>query len=280
MKLGTVNRDGQTAAFIQTDTETRYFPGVRDVGELLSIDDWQGLEGVPGTAPDPEDLAAPVLRPGKVICVGLNYHGHAAEVGKQAPTYPTLFSKVSTALVGPRDHIQLPALSERYDWEAELTVVIGRTARRVEPVHALDHVIGYTVLNDLSVRDWQNRTSEWFQGKNFDRSTPVGPVIVTSDSFDPTDGYAIETVVNGMVEQSGITSDLIFGIPELISYISQFMTLEPGDLIATGTPAGVGFVRTPPVFLASGDRMVTRIAGIGELINEISIEDPTPTSGR
>lgn len=275
MKLGTVRNGHYSRAFRQDDTGTYYYD-VPDIGQLLAMPGWASLPGKRGEAPAPEDVLAPVTRPGKTICVGLNYYDHAEEVGKAAPEVPTLFSKVSTALTGPRAEICLPALSTQIDWEAELAVVIGKRAYQVDERQAGDSIAGYTVLNDLSVRDWQRRTSEWFQGKNFDRSTPLGPVIVTPDEVTPEDGLRIETLVNDKVEQSGKTSDLIFSVNQLVVYISQFLTLEPGDIIATGTPGGVGFVQNPPRYLRTGDVMTTRIEGIGDLRNSIRIGDGSP----
>ena len=181
-----------------------------------------------------------VTRPGKVVCVGLNYRGHVEETGRELPAYPTLFGKFADSLCGPYDDIPLPAASDKVDWEAELTVVIGREARGVDAGHALDHVAGYTVANDTSMRDWQNRTLQWLQGKNFEASTPVGPVLVTPDEVDHASDLRISCTVNDEVVQDSRTSDLIFPPDHLIAYISTFTTLRPGDLILTGTPAGVG----------------------------------------
>jgi acylpyruvate hydrolase len=270
MKLGAVRYGEQSRAFRQVGDRTFYYD-VQDAGSLLAMPDWALFPGQEGEPPEPSELLAPVIRPGKTICVGLNYFDHAAELGKTAPEVPTLFSKVSTALTGPRNDIHLPGLSTEVDWEAELAVVIGKRTTRADEEQARAAVAGYTVLNDLSIRDWQRRTSEWFQGKNFDNSTPVGPVIVTPDEVQPEEGLRIETLVNGKVEQSGTTSDLIFSVTELVLYISQFLTLEPGDIIATGTPGGVGFVQNPPRFLHTGDVLRTRIEGIGELCNTIHI---------
>lgn len=268
MRLGTVRRNGGTQAFRQEGTSTVYLP-TADVGELLANPAWATLPGEPGDAPAPEDLAPPVLRPGKFICAGLNYFGHAREVGKEAPEYPTLFAKMSNSLVGARDEIELPKpeQSTRIDWEAELVIVIGRTVRNADPVTAREAIAGYTVLNDVSVRDWQKRTEEWLQGKNFDATSPLGPVITTADEVDPGQGLAIECLVNGQVKQTGRTDDMIFSPLDLITYISSFMTLEPGDLVATGTPAGVGAARSPQEFFTTGDELITRIEGIGELRN-------------
>lgn len=270
MRLGTARNGDHSRAFRQDETGTYYY-AVHDVGQLLNTPEWTSLPAQQGEAPDPEDLLAPICRPGKTICVGLNYYDHAAEVGKTAPEVPTLFAKVSTALTGPRAEIRLPDLSAEIDWEAELAVVIGTRTNQADEQRAREAIAGYTVFNDLSVRDWQRRTSEWFQGKNFDKSSPLGPVIVTPDEVSPEDGLQVETLVNDRVEQSGNTSDLIFSVTKLVVYISQFLTLEPGDIIATGTPGGVGFVKTPPRYLRDGDVMRTRIEGIGELRNTIRI---------
>ncbi|MFA5607380.1 MAG: fumarylacetoacetate hydrolase family protein [Leucobacter sp.] len=217
-------------------------------------------------------MLPPVQRPGKIICAGLNYYAHAEEVGKTPPDVPTLFTKFASALAAPAEDLVIPALSEEIDWEAELAIVIGKRVKAAGPVAARAAIFGYTVLNDVSARDWQRRTSEWFQGKNFDRSTPIGPVIVTADELDVEGGVGVECAVNGVRRQSGTTADLIFKPADLIMYITQFMTLEPGDIIATGTPAGVGMASKPPTYLQDGDTLTTSIEGIGELVNVIRID--------
>lgn len=266
MKLGTVRTAESTSAFSMKDDEVRYHEAA-DVLELISDPAWTHEDGRQGPAPDPADLAPPVLAPRKIICTGLNYVDHAHEVGKEAPAVPTLFAKVATTLVGARDPLEIPGLSTRIDWEAELAIVIGREVRRATPDSAAAAILGYSVLNDLSIRDWQNRTSEWFQGKNFDRTCPFGPVITTPDELDLESGLVVECAVNGALMQSGTTSDMIFNPIDLVVYITQFLTLQPGDVIATGTPAGVGISRNPSVFLAPGDIVATTISGIGELEN-------------
>ena len=271
MRLGTVRRNGRTQAFRQENGVTTFLP-VKDVGELLLREDWRTLAGEEGLEPAAADLATPILRPGKILCAGLNYYAHAEEVGKDVPKHPTIFTKMHNALVGPSDDVQMPEASRKIDWEAELTIVIGKTIRKVDEAAARDAILGYTVMNDVSVRDWQGRTSEWFQGKNWDRMTPVGPVVVTADEIDPEDGLAVECELDGVVKQSGATSDLIFSCATLVSYISEFMTLEPGDIIATGTPAGVGLARKPREWIPVGAELVTRIEGIGELRNNCVAE--------
>lgn len=216
------------------------------------------------------------LEPGKILCVGLNYHDHAEEVGAELPQYPTIFTKYSNSLVGPDDPIAMPAESTKIDYEAELCVVIGKSVRRANEEEALDAIAGYTVFNDISVRDWQGRTSEWFQGKNWDHSTPLGPHIVAKDQVDPVKGLAIECLVDGEVMQSGTTANMIFTPAQIVSYLSTFMTLEPGDVIACGTPAGVGMSKTPRRFwLKAGHKVTVRIEGIGEITNECVPEAET-----
>ncbi len=272
MRLGTVRRNGTTQAFRQ-DGDTTVFLPAKDVGELLQRDDWRTLSGEPGPAPQHAELEMPILRPGKILCAGLNYYAHAEEVGQDVPKYPTIFTKFANALVGPTDDVVLPAASSKIDWEAELTVVIGSRVRQADEAGARAAIAGYTVMNDVSVRDWQGRTSEWFQGKNWDRMTPVGPVVVTADELDPEAGLAVECELDGVTKQSGTTSDLIFSCAKLVSYVSEFMTLEPGDLLATGTPAGVGLARKPREWIPAGAQMVTRIEGIGELRNRCVPEE-------
>lgn len=271
MRFGTVRKGDRTVAFRQDDTGTYYYDAP-DVGALLEAGDWGALPAVEGPAPEEGDLVAPILRPGKVICVGLNYRDHAAEVGKEAPELPTLFAKMHTSLAGPRQELVLPAVSEKYDWEAELAVVIGSRVKNVDAAGAHDAIFGYTVINDVTGRDWQRRTSEWFQGKNFDASSPIGPVVVTPDEAPPEAGLGVRTLVNGEVMQSGVTTEMVFSPADVVAYISQFMTLEPGDLIATGTPAGVGTSMQPPRYLADGDVLETSIDGIGTLVNTVRIE--------
>lgn len=212
-------------------------------------------------------LLAPVARPEKILCVGLNYTDHAEEVGAELPKYPTIFTKYANALVGPQDDICMPTVSEKVDWEAELAVVMGRSCRNVTEGNALEYVLGYTIVNDVSVRDWQGRTSEWFQGKNWDSMTPWGPCVVTPDCIDPQSGLEISCTVNGEQRQLGNTANMIFSTAQVISYLSTFMTLAPGDVVALGTPAGVGLSIRPRKWLAPGQKMVTVVEEIGQLEN-------------
>ncbi|QRZ62438.1 fumarylacetoacetate hydrolase family protein [Rothia sp. ZJ932] len=214
------------------------------------------------------ELTLPV-RPGKTLCIGLNFSDHAQEVGQELPTHPTIFTKFDNALIGVNDDIELPAadLSTRSDWEVELAVVVGRRVRRVNEAQAREAIFGYTVANDISVRDWQGRTSEWFQGKNWDRSTPLGPVIVPAQQLDVEGGLAMRCTVDGVARQDGSTRSMVFSPAQVLAYISQFMTLEPGDIILTGTPAGVGVSLRPRAWLAPGQVVETEIEGIGKLVN-------------
>jgi acylpyruvate hydrolase len=196
---------------------------------------------------------------------------HIAEMGSQPPKFPTLFAKYTRALIGPRDPITLPKVSEKIDWEVELALVIGSEGRHLTAENAMDVVAGYTVLNDVSARDFQRRTEQWLQGKTFEGSTPVGPALVTKDELDPSD-LALTTEIDGQTMQSSRTSDLLFKPAEILAYISQIITLEPGDIIATGTPSGVGSGRNPQVWLKAGQTVTCKVEGIGELVNRCVAE--------
>ena len=213
-----------------------------------------------------------VPRPSKIVCVGLNYLNHVGETGREIPEYPVLFTKFAETLVGPRDPIVLPPESSRVDYEGELAVVIGRPGRRITADAALAHVAGYTIANDVTMRDFQYETHQWLQGKAWEACTPVGPWLVTPDETGDPSTLDIALTLNGTVMQQANTSQLMFDIPVLISRISEFVTLVPGDLILTGTPGGVGFQRDPQVFLAPGDRVRVEIRGIGALDNAVVAE--------
>ncbi len=217
-------------------------------------------------------LAAPIPRPPKIICIGLNYRDHAAESNMAVPKVPTVFAKFPTAVIGHLDPIILPKASTQPDYEAEFAVVIGKGGRYIPEDRWREHVFGYTMLNDVSARDFQMATTQWTMGKTFDTFAPMGPVIVTADEIPDPHSLDISLVLSGDVMQHSNTSNLIFGIPQLIAYLSSVFTLEPGDVIATGTPAGVGFARKPPRYLKPGDECRVRIEGIGELINPVVAE--------
>jgi acylpyruvate hydrolase len=221
-----------------------------------------------GTLPvDEIRYRALVPNPRKVICIGLNYLEHIEESGRDVPDYPVLFTKFANSLTGPFDQIPCPPESSAIDYEAELTVVIGTEARRVSVDDALSHVAGVTVGNDISMRDYQNKTHQWLQGKAWEASTPVGPQLVTLDEAGDLSALTLRTIVNGDVVQDASTSLMIFDVPTLVSTISEFTTLEPGDLILTGTPSGVGFRRDPPLLLTPGDVVAVEIDGIGRMQN-------------
>jgi len=217
-------------------------------------------------------LLAPLPRPPKLLCVGLNYRDHAEETGQPLPKVPIFFTKAPTSVIGPGTPIILPVDSAQVDYEAELAVVIGTRCRRVDVDKAPDVIAGYTILNDVSARDWQSRTSQWFIGKSFDTFAPMGPAVVTPNEVGDPHVLDISLRVNGREMQRSNTRHLIFGIPELIAELSRVMTLEPGDVIATGTPGGVGFIRKPPVFLQPGDTVEITIGGIGSLQNPVIAE--------
>jgi len=216
-------------------------------------------------------LLAPIPRPGKLLCIGLNYRDHAEEVGMKIPERPILFSKFSSCVVGPGDPVLLPSISTQVDYEAELAVVIGKEAKGVPEEDALDFVAGYTIMNDVSARDLQLRLGggQWVWGKSADTFAPLGPAIVTRDEVPDPHNLDISLRLNGEVMQHSNTRNLIFNVPQLISFLSQAMTLEPGDVIATGTPPGVGDSRKPPVYLKDGDKIQVEVEGIGILENPV-----------
>jgi 2-keto-4-pentenoate hydratase/2-oxohepta-3-ene-1,7-dioic acid hydratase in catechol pathway len=214
-------------------------------------------------------LLPPVTRPGKIIGIGLNYRDHAVETGQPIPEYPTVFAKFSTSVAGPNDPIRYPEATARLDYEGELGVVIGRRCRDVSEADALDAVGGYVVVNDVSARDVQNRTSQWTLGKSFDGFAPIGPALVTADEIPDPQNLDIAVRVNGEQRQQSNTAQMIFTVAHLVAELSRICTLEPGDVIATGTPAGVGIGFTPERLLAIGDEVVVTIEGLGELRNVI-----------
>lgn len=243
-----------------------------------------GAADPPGAPDDPSEAAAapvelesvrllaPIPMPGKIVCIGLNYRDHAAEAGIPLPEEPVLFAKFANSVVGPGAAIVVPRAVRRVDYEAELGVVIGRRARRVAVEEALNHVAGYLCANDVSARDLQPKSGQWTRGKAVDTFLPTGPWMVTADEIPDPQALAIRCVVNGEVLQESNTGEMVFGVAELVSFISATMTLEPGDLIVTGTPAGVGFVRRPPRWLEPGDMVAVDIEGIGRLANTVERE--------
>jgi acylpyruvate hydrolase len=213
---------------------------------------------------------APVTRPHKLIGIGLNYRDHVEEIKGQIPKQPLLFAMYGNAIIGPEERIVIPPMSKQVDYEAELGVVVGRRARHVSREAALDYVAGYTIINDVSARDLQFSDGQWLRAKSFDTFAPMGPYLVTRNALADGDGLGIELRLNGKTMQKSNTRNLIFKVPDLVSYISEIMTLETGDVIATGTPGGVGFVRNPQVFMKPGDVVEIEIEGIGLLRNSVA----------
>ena len=272
--------DGADRAGVQADG------GVLDAGALLGgeaiavrdllaagrLEELAGAANVSGS-PIPwseVELRPPVPDPEKIVCIGLNYGEHAAEAGIDPPTLPTIFAKFRNALVPAGSEVALPAASEKVDYEAEVAFVIGSRARDVEPAAALDHVAGYMLLNDLSARDLQFATPQWMPGKIFDGAAPCGPAIVTPDEAGPPDGIEFRLELNGEVMQEASTADLIFGVSDLVSHLSRWMTLEPGDIVSTGTPSGVGSARKPRVWLKPGDEIMISSPTLGNLSTRIA----------
>jgi len=278
VKLATIRtQNGTRAARVEADHLVEL--GVEDVGALLreSPDALERAAAVHGPSHplDGADFAPLVLDPGKIVCVGVNYADHIAEMGHATPEHPTLFAKFTDALIGAHDDIVLPVASEEPDWEVELALVIGAPIRHATPERAARAIAGFTVANDVSMRDWQNRTQQWLQGKTWEHSTPLGPWMVTPDEIGGTaPDVELMCEVDGVERQHSHTGLLVFGPEAIVSYVSTVVTLRPGDVILTGTPSGVGFARNPPVFLHPGETVVSRIDGIGELRNRCIAEAP------
>lgn len=255
------------------DLDGRWLPAVREAVEHASTP--AGREALSGAVRDTAMLRwlAPVPRPGKIVAVGLNYRDHAAEARLEVPAEPVVFAKFSSAAAGSGHAIVLPARApRRVDFEAELVVVIGRRVRRVGPDEARNAVLGYCNGNDVSARDLQKREGQWVRAKSCDTFAPMGPWILTSDEVGDPHALDVQLRVNGALMQSSNTREMIFPIPDLVSFISQTVTLEPGDVIFTGTPPGVGFARRPPVYLQPGDEVVVEIGPLGRLVNPVAAE--------
>ncbi|MFW3170658.1 fumarylacetoacetate hydrolase family protein [Geodermatophilus sp. CPCC 206100] len=274
MKLATIRTlDGATRA-VRVDDEHLVDLGAPDLGAFLADPGWAERAAVAaGEVSHVRGAAyAPVVpRPGKVVCVGLNYRTHILEMGRDLPEYPTLFSKYADTLVGANDEIVKPPETTAFDWECELAVVIGAPVRRATGARAEAAIAGFAVLNDVTCRDWQFRTREWLQGKNWEATTPLGPYLVTPDELPggvrPVLG--ISTRVDGETVQEDSTGDLLFDPVALVEYVSTMTTLRPGDVIATGTPGGVGHARTPPRYLEAGSTLTTEIEGLGRCENPV-----------
>ena len=273
MKLVTVSRNGTPTAGVLTDKGVAVVDGYADVGAILA-------DGEPGqraaraatSADFPLDeatLLRPVLSPGGIICVGLNFASHIKEMGRELPVAPTIFAKLARALTDPYAPIPMPAESDQLDYEGELCVVIGTQGRHIAADDAWQHVGGLTIMNDITVRDFQRRTTQWLAGKTWERSTPIGPYLVTPDEAGDLSELELVVRVDGDERQRAKLNDLVFGVPELVEEISRIVTLHPGDLIATGTPGGVGHAMDPPGFLAVGSEVEVEITGLGALRNRV-----------
>ena len=247
--------------------------GLRELIAAERIDDLRGTLGNSGAPSHPlsaVSILAPIPDPDKIVCIGLNYGKHAAEGRMEVPESPTIFGKYRNALAAPGATVQLPANSRKVDYEAEVAFVVGRRAKDVAEAEALDHIAGYTLLNDLSARDLQFSTPQWMSGKVFDGSAPCGPALVTPDEAGPHDAIEIRLTLNGEQMQGASTGDLIFSVPALLSHLSRLMTLEPGDIVSTGTPEGVGGAREPRVWLADGDEIAIESPTLGRLETRIA----------
>ncbi|QDU97811.1 fumarylacetoacetate hydrolase family protein [Lignipirellula cremea] len=274
VRIGAV-REGQYVDLHQTDSR---IPASLKALLALGADGLQLATAAAekGTAIDPAEvrLLAPIPDPGKVICIGLNYADHAAETGAEIPSQPVVFCKFPTAVSAHGDAIVLPASSSKVDYEAELVVVIGQGGKHIPEASAMDHVAGYACGHDVSARDWQKGTpgGQWLLGKTFDTFAPFGPEMITADEIADPGALAIELRLNGQTMQKSSTSQLIFSVPQLIAHVSSVCTLEPGDVIFTGTPPGVGAARKPPIFLQPGDVVEVEIEGLGLLRNPVEAE--------
>jgi 2-keto-4-pentenoate hydratase/2-oxohepta-3-ene-1,7-dioic acid hydratase in catechol pathway len=277
--------DAQTAArAMRLDPE---LPGLRSVRGILGelgprlpeLAETAAGCAAGGLALDDVELAAPVPNPEKILCLGLNYPLHAEEFGSDAPAAPNVFAKFRNSLIGPRDTIDIPPITAEVDFEGELAVVIGRRCRNVAAEDALDQLAGCMVFNDVTARDLQRSTSQWTAGKAIDTFAPCGPALVSLDEVGDIGSLRLRTTVNGSLMQDASASEMIYSVPETIAFLSRFMTLEPGDVIATGTPHGVGFRREPPVFLQPGDLVEVEISRLGTVVNAVSadsVASPAP----
>ncbi len=270
-RLATIVVDGGTAAAL-VDGDAVSLLGYRDAGDALRSAPIDRLDQArTGDERSISDVVfAPVVpNPSKIVCVGLNYRDHVLEMGRELPAAPTCFAKFSAALIGATDNIEIPPVevSDAVDWEVELCVVIGSPVRNATAAEAIASIAGYTIMNDISMRDWQTRTIQFLAGKTWEHCTPVGPGIVPVSELGDGSGLAVSCDVNGVNKQASNTDELVFNAVDLVQDLSKVFTLEPGDLIATGTPGGVGAGRDPKEFLKNGDVVTTTIEGIGTLRN-------------
>lgn len=285
MHLGTLHlANTHTRAAVRDSNDVSWILlDAADVGALVADPEWRDrVTAATAAGSTAQRIAAaeatllnPIQRPAKIVCCGLNYHDHIIEAKREIPTFPTLFAKFSDTLTDPEADITITG-SDRVDWEAELAVIVGSPVQRATPAEAANAILGYAVSNDVSARDWQSRTLQWFQGKAWDRTTPLGPVIVTADEISPTDGLEIRADIDGEIVQLSNTRELVFDSADLISYVSQFTTLGPGDIVLTGTPGGVGLGMSPQRWLRDGEVLTTHIEGIGTLRNRMRLTGSDP----
>ena len=273
MRLATVRTTNGTRA-VRLDGEHHVDLGFSDVGALLAHPDWRHRAAASDGARTPAsdaDFGPVVVRPTKILCVGHNYSNHIREMGREMPSFPTLFAKFAESLLGAYDDIVKPPETDALDWEVELAVVIGTPVRRATEEQAEAAIAGFTVMNDISMRDWQFRTVEWTQGKTWDSSTPLGPYLVTPDELDGgvRPDLTVRTIVDDAVMQEDRTGTLLFDPVHLVQYVSTVIRLNPGDVIATGTPAGVGHAREPKIYLLGGETVRTEIDGLGACRNRV-----------
>lgn len=276
MKIATIRTVSGTAA-VRVDDGALIEIGFPDVGALLRRSDWRELVAAavgPAHELHAADFAPVIPSPGKIVCVGLNYRAHILEMGREIPTHPTLFTKYPEALIGAHDDIALAPESDAVDWEAELAIVVGSTVRRAKGQAAADAIAGFATFNDVTMRDWQYRTPMWDQGKTWESTTPFGPFLVTPDELPGGVRPELQLLglVNDEVVQEANTADLVFDPVSLVEYISTIVTLRPGDVIATGTPGGVGHARNPARYLKDGDVLTTQFAGLGTSRNRATKE--------
>src|SRR3954468_17624559 len=284
MRLVTFEADGKTRPGVLTESNGIFdlsaagFDSMLDVIEAAAQDPNKIRGLIVASTPDTAysigtvKLLAPIPKPRKLICVGLNYRDHALETGSEIPDVPTIFNKFATAVIGPGDQIVLPKVSKKPDYEAEFAFVIGKGGRHIKAESWAKHIFGYTLVNDVSARDYQRATTQWLMGKTFDTFAPMGPWIASADQISDPHNLDIQLEIGGELLQNSNTRELIFKIPDLIAFLSSVFTLEPGDIVSTGTPAGVGVARKPPRFLRAGDEVVVRMPAIGELRNPVVAE--------
>lgn len=275
MRFASCRHDGRDFAAAIVDDVAIPLDGIAELGP-------ETLAALPAAAPSRDaagaiPLAELTLRPvvpraGKIVCVGLNYLAHVGETGREIPEYPVLFTKFAEALIGPSDAIVLPPESSQVDYEGELAVIVGTAGRRIAPADALRHVAGYAIANDVTMRDFQYKTHQWLQGKAWEGSTPLGPYLVTPDEVGDAGALDLRLSIGDRVLQEASTAQMMFDVPTLIAHISTFVTLQPGDVILTGTPGGVGFRRKPQVFLQPGDTVRVEISGLGAIENPVVAE--------